>query len=261
MMSTHSDPESLLETDAPAPLKIDSILQQGDQGGDVSRLQQLLNAKGANLRIDGLFSLHTKATVIQFQKTHGLKVNGLVDATTLQALLQPEVQVLLTTVADNYDPQSALHQVQALEWFQHEVPASTLIEFNRRWHDQMPMPEPMVYPGDEGETVIALQRLLHDKETLLTIDERSISGEFSPLTKIAVTRFQQQRGLMADGVVGPLTWRELRRPKKPIILANLLDDYNPVECPYQMAALMWLQNQISDTILTEFSLRWQHQDV
>ncbi|MDJ0708627.1 MAG: peptidoglycan-binding protein [Leptolyngbyaceae cyanobacterium MO_188.B28] len=261
MMSTHPESNLLPSTAIPSALEVNSILQQGDQGGDVIRLQQLLNAKGANLRVDGVFSHHTKATVIQFQKTHGLKANGLVDAITRQALLQPEVQVLLTTVAENYDPQENLHQVRALEWFQHEIPASTLIEFYRRWRDQIPMPEPMLYPGDQGKAVIELQKLLHDKETLLTITERSISGVFDPLTKIAVSRFQQQRGLMADGIVGPLTWRELRRPPKPILLANLLDDYSPIDCPYQMAALMWLQNQISDTILTEFSLRWRHREV
>ncbi|MBP5873133.1 peptidoglycan-binding protein [Streptomyces sp. LBUM 1485] len=39
-----------------------------------------------------------------------------------------------------------------------------------------------------------------------------IDASFGPNTKAAVQRFQRSRGLEDDGIVGPMTWRELRKP-------------------------------------------------
>jgi peptidoglycan hydrolase-like protein with peptidoglycan-binding domain len=47
--------------------------------------------------------------------------------------------------------------------------------------------------------VLRLQRLLN-----LVPD-----GAFGPITEAAVRRFQRDRGLDSDGIVGPLTWRAL----------------------------------------------------
>ena len=58
--------------------------------------------------------------------------------------------------------------------------------------------------GDRGPAVEAAQTLLNAGQADLELD-----GIFGPRMSAAVLRFQQSRGLAADGVVGANTWREL----------------------------------------------------
>ncbi|BAY83213.1 peptidoglycan binding domain-containing protein [Calothrix parasitica NIES-267] len=58
--------------------------------------------------------------------------------------------------------------------------------------------------GDRGNSVRILQRLLIAKRYPITVD-----GDFGVLTETAVKAFQSRRGLVADGIVGPRTWRAL----------------------------------------------------
>lgn len=60
--------------------------------------------------------------------------------------------------------------------------------------------------GSSGNAVRALQRLLRANNYFISID-----GSFGAVTETAVRAFQEQRGLIADGIVGPRTWRELTR--------------------------------------------------
>lgn len=70
--------------------------------------------------------------------------------------------------------------------------------------DPKPDPLPTLRKGSKGEHVERLQRLLGfvpDK----------VDGDFGAETKAAVELFQKQRGLLADGVVGPQTWAALSK--------------------------------------------------
>lgn len=57
----------------------------------------------------------------------------------------------------------------------------------------------MLRKGDSGGSVRELQKLLR-----ITAD-----GNFGPNTEAAVKKFQATKGLKADGLVGPRTWKEL----------------------------------------------------
>lgn len=63
-----------------------------------------------------------------------------------------------------------------------------------------PDARPTIRQGDRGDAVRELQSLL---------DGVNADGVFGPLTAGAVRVFQQESGLVADAIVGPLTWAVL----------------------------------------------------
>ena len=65
-------------------------------------------------------------------------------------------------------------------------------------------PWPLVRRGDTIFPVRPLQQLLRARNHPVAVD-----GDFGPRTESAVKAFQQSKGLTADGIVGPITWRAL----------------------------------------------------
>jgi N-acetylmuramoyl-L-alanine amidase len=61
--------------------------------------------------------------------------------------------------------------------------------------------------GDRSEAVADLQRRL--ARLGFDIAAAELGGTFGPGTRAAVRAFQQRRGVDVDGIVGPVTWREL----------------------------------------------------
>ncbi|MER8199263.1 peptidoglycan-binding domain-containing protein [Streptomyces microflavus] len=64
----------------------------------------------------------------------------------------------------------------------------------------------IISQGATGDRVREIQCLANYHGYSLTVD-----GQFGPGTKNAVTSFQRARGIGADGIVGPSTWRQLRK--------------------------------------------------
>lgn len=61
--------------------------------------------------------------------------------------------------------------------------------------------------GDRGRAVVDLQtRLL---SLGFDLGNRGIDGVLGPVTALAVRAFQQRMGILADGAVGDITWREI----------------------------------------------------
>jgi hypothetical protein len=66
----------------------------------------------------------------------------------------------------------------------------------------------MIVPGDRGPGVVWVKRRLRQ----LGRWRWRINGNYGgPISQRAVRRFQRQAGLAADGIIGPATWRALRR--------------------------------------------------
>lgn len=68
-------------------------------------------------------------------------------------------------------------------------------------------PRPTLERGDTGWRVKQLQRLLNGAPGF----SLEVDGIFGDKTAHAVTRFQRRRGIVPDGVVGPVTWAALLR--------------------------------------------------
>jgi putative peptidoglycan binding protein len=72
------------------------------------------------------------------------------------------------------------------------------------------VPTAPLKPGDSGAAVKQLQRALQRAG----YSPGTVDGDYGNATRQAVTRFQQARGLAADGVAGPQTLAALRRALK-----------------------------------------------
>lgn len=121
-------PNSLMATEP--------VLCAGDKGEAVKELQTLLNAKGASLKVDGLFGTATLNALIHFQQSQDLEVDGIVDLLTWTELRRKQPPIRLVNVCRYYNPTSYPHQTAALEWLQGQLPPEILSEFTKRWRNQ-----------------------------------------------------------------------------------------------------------------------------
>lgn len=74
-----------------------------------------------------------------------------------------------------------------------------------------PLKRPTLRQGSSGDHVKDLQGLLNALRHELRQSLLKVDGDFGPKTDAAVEEFQRGTGLLADGVVGPLTWAELEK--------------------------------------------------
>ncbi len=150
-----------------------AVVQEGDQGADVTAVQQRLRELGYyKAKINGYFSSQTKNAVIQFQQDKGLAPDGIVGPNTLAVLgrqRQPRTRPVQQTSLRR-ETESSESSVRTLQL------------------------------GDRGSQVSALQ------ESLAAAGfPAKTNGIFDAATQRAVIRFQQAKRLTVDGIVGPQT--------------------------------------------------------
>jgi N-acetylmuramoyl-L-alanine amidase len=96
--------------------------------------------------------------------------------------------------------------------------------------------------GDRGREVVDLQTRLAGLG--MDLGNRGIDGVFGPRTGLAVRAFQQASGLLADGTVGEITWREIveagYRPgeQRPLLYLR--------QPPFRGADVQELQRMLND---------------
>jgi len=149
-------------------------LRRGSTGYWVVELQKFLQRQGYYLgRIDGQFGPVTDRAVRNYQSNRGLLVDGIVGPKTWCQLER-----------DGFPGGS----------FPPPPPCPS-------------HPRPTLRPGSAGYWVVKLQEFLQSTGYY----PGRIDGQFGPITDRAVRNYQRNRGLLADGIVGPKTWCQLEK--------------------------------------------------
>ncbi len=72
---------------------------------------------------------------------------------------------------------------------------------------------PVIRRGSTGSSVSYCQNLLNAR---IPVQPLWVDGIFGPLTDTRVRQFQASKGLVVDGIVGPMTWAALEAGPPPI---------------------------------------------
>ena len=162
-------------------------LKYGSRGADVLRLQQALVQLGYNAgTADGKFGAYTENAVRAFQRTNGLKVDGIAGSAT-QTLLYG---IVSGAAAAPVPQATAVPQIT-------QAPSGTADRFGGDYAT--------LRYGSTGARVRILQTALNDAGYgRLTAD-----GKFGTGTLTAVMAFQRANGLTADGLAGRATLTKL----------------------------------------------------
>lgn len=160
------------------------VLRLGDTGDQVRVIQYFLAAVSAfnnavpPVSIDGNFNDQTETAVRAFQQVSGLPEDGIVGEQTWDALYRAYRGIVDTVgIPENRVP---------------------------------PYPGEPLVTGSQGEYVSLLQEYLTEISlTYPSIPAVPVTGVFGNQTQAAVIAYQQEFGLMPNGVVGPNTWASI----------------------------------------------------
>ncbi|MBQ9098030.1 MAG: peptidoglycan-binding protein [Clostridia bacterium] len=181
-------------TDAPIANSTESApvvpLQIGSVNDQVRVAQIRLNRISKNYpsipkisQTDGIFLQDTEAAVRRFQEIFGLTADGIVGKSTW------------------YYIRRIYNAVKRLNELDSE--GITLEEVTQQYPG-------VLREGDTGNSVAQLQYYLNYVSGFYdTIPPIAIDGSYGPATRAAVADLQNTFGLVADGIVGPLTWKTL----------------------------------------------------
>lgn len=159
-------------------------LKKGMKGGSVLEIQKALAKLGYNVgTLDGIFGAKTQVAVIEFQKSKGLKVDGIVNKETLDEI-NKSVQGKTPAPPKQSTPPAAVVDVKGS------------LKITRT-----------LKKGMKGDDIKTLQQYL----AALGYQIGTINGEFNDKTLSAVQDFQKKNGINPSGLVGVKTVAALNK--------------------------------------------------
>ncbi|WP_373530445.1 peptidoglycan-binding protein [Nostoc sp.] len=170
-------------------------LEKGDRGPSVRNLQQQLKAAGFyQAGVTQIYDVSTEDAVRRFQRSAGLRVDGIVGASTLQKLESWQGKKPSATTIQTKKTSAATTQAKKPSTTNSASSATT----QRRNSNYLAK-------GDEGGDV----RVLQERLRVAGFYYGNATGIFGPITEEAVKRFQDSYKLDVDGIVGPATLGKL----------------------------------------------------
>lgn len=165
----------------------------GDDNSDVKKLQQALRILGYyDGRIDGDYGRGTTAAVKAYQKDHKLEADGIAGRGTVKSIFGSCASISMNP-ALNSSGSSSSSSGNGSKY----KTVDSISEIGSA-------PSP-TKKGSSGTNVVKLQQALE----CLGYYNGNIDGDYGEGTVAAVRRFQQKRGLKADGIAGNGTIRVL----------------------------------------------------
>jgi len=163
----------------------EGTLRRKDKGEEVREMQELLADAGVmkHKQVNGTFNAATEKAVKQFQKQKGLTADGVAWPQTRNLLRHEWSDWVVVLEPTDFSAGKKARTCSVCGMTKEE-------EFD---------PEGTLRPGDEGESVRAMQIALKDKG----IFKKNTTGSFGPNTEAAVKKFQKQQGLTRDGIAWP----------------------------------------------------------
>lgn len=162
----------------------DRLLAVGSTGPDVAYLQGVLG-----IPADGIFGPQTLTAVVTFQTVHGLLADGLVGPMTWAVALGATPAPPPPPPAPAPDPAPA--------------PGAPPFPLPSGWYfgpRSGPNESVSGYFGF-GDSLAVWQERMAERGWALVAD-----GRYGPRTAAVATAFQSEKGLTADGLIGPATW-------------------------------------------------------
>lgn len=176
-----------------------TVLREGSSGPYVQEMQFYVDTVAeftplvSNISVDGLFGRGTTAGVVSFQKLARLTPDGLVGQNTWNTLVRAYKDTQLVNVP--------------------------------------PVPPVVPYPGtplrlgSRGDSVKSVQFYLNRIYLgVSNVQQLDVDGIFGNATQTVVITFQREYGLIADGIVGRLTWDKIIQIYNTIITYALTNE-------------------------------------
>ena len=178
---------------------VPGIMRPGDNNSDVTKLQQALQILGYyNGKIDGDYGSGTLAAVKAYQKAKKLTSDGYAGERTVKSIFGSCNPTSLTKQAKPGSASDAPSQTPKKETVKSKYPTVKSIA-------EIGSTPATSRKGDSGSKVVKLQQALE----CLGYYDGAIDGDYGDGTYKAVKKFQQKRGMKADGVAGASTIRVL----------------------------------------------------
>jgi len=176
-------------------------MRQGSQGENVRLMQQYLIAIARNnsnlpsVPWDGVFGASTDASVRAFQRQYGLNADGIIGPLTWARIVEVYNRICEgRPIPPNVSGTAPVPPVSP-------TPPP---------NESRPYPGMFLRQGSRGDNVRFIQQALVDVRRLNpNLPMITVDGIFGPRTEEAVRAFQRWQGLVADGVIGPVTWYAL----------------------------------------------------